>query len=275
MRTAILALLLTTAALAQEPMVETEPKTLTQAVADGVAEIVVTQSGTLTAPLHLKSGQKLKCSEGVTITCEFTEATPCIEVSDNVIEDCAFVGVWKGGDRVPNWRTFHGVGCYGARVTLTNVTASGFDDGFYAGPKTGAEDRSPCHFAVSDSTFDTNFRQGSSVTSGVGTFERVTFSNTIGISPQAGCDVEPSSSKDEINVEFKSCKFTGNVGPGLFVNVARFTESSKPVRVIADENCLIVPLRNRGFELNGMGAEDSTPAPGLVEYRGVVRKNNG
>lgn len=276
------ACLLASATFAEPPMTSTAPKPLAQAVSEGVGDIQVTSSGTLTEPLTLQPGQRITCNEGVVITCEYATPKPCIILADNcAVKDCKLVGKWTGAADAPiTYESFHGIGCYGAQgVGVDGVTVEGFyGDGFYAGPRTPGTDRTPCTFTAKASAFRSNVRQGVSVVSGIGTFEDCLFALTKGKSPQAGIDIEPSHAQDTVQVRLTNCISEANWGSPYFINLDRVAATSPPPRIsFAGCKAINTPphqptdLRFAAVYAQPGGLErEGLPKGTLIEWDGLV-----
>lgn len=112
-------------------------------------------------------------------------------------------------------------------------------DGLYIGSSEHNQDilHLQCsRYEVNGLTCDGNLRQGCSVLTGIDSrFMRCTFSNTVGVSPQSGIDIEPeydniNNIPDVIsNLSLYECQAFGNASTDFLVNVSRMKSTSPPV----------------------------------------------
>lgn len=116
---------------------------------------------------------------------------------------------------------------------------------------------------------DDNHRQGMSVFSVRNLLvEDTVFSNTRGTAPQAGVDIEPDVSRENLkNIVFRNCTSFGNAGNGFEVYLIQLNRKSGPID-ITFENC-------RSW---GNGKNDTTVScsakPGVEPVGGLVRYVN-
>jgi Bacterial Ig-like domain (group 2)/Right handed beta helix region len=119
----------------------------------------------------------------------------------------------------------------------TNVTVTGIScnqsggDGLYVVQATTV--------TISNSTFDSNFRNGASV---IGTLNHINitnnnFTNTNGTAPQAGVDIEPNNSGDYLlDVNFTNNVTSNNAGDGFAVSLWNLSNTSQAVGITVTGN---------------------------------------
>jgi hypothetical protein len=119
-----------------------------------------------------------------------------------------------------------------SNVTVTGISCNqSGGDGLYVSAATNV--------AVSNSTFDGNYRNGASV---IGQLNHINisgnrFTNTNGTLPQAGVDIEPNNPADFVlDVNFADNVTSNNAGDGFAVSLWTLDSSSQPVGITVARN---------------------------------------
>jgi hypothetical protein len=158
-----------------------------------------------------------------------------------------------------------------------NVTISGIScnqsggDGLYIGG--GAQGPSQ-NITINNSVFDSNFRQGFSLISGVHIFiSNCHFTNTSGTLPDAGVDIEPNNAANTIaDVHIDNSFASSNDGPGLLVSLWKLDGSSPKVDVT------VTNYHSSSNQLSGyefIGNDVSPNAQGTVLIQNSSSENDG
>jgi hypothetical protein len=146
-------------------------------------------------------------------------------------------------------------------------------DGIYVGP--ASDGHIPCRdILIRDATCDQNYRQGISIASAEGVqIENCVLSNSHGINPQAGIDLEPNVAGDVLSdISIIDCQIDGNAGSGVLVNLQYLDGSSQDVSV-RFENCLVA---NSGEPSIRVKLNTWDPAPGgLLEFVNCTSRHTG
>ena len=146
------------------------------------------------------------------------------------------------GDRLTHKGTTgeHGFGV--AILGSSNVTVTGtasnnmWGDGFYIGngPTFGSSLKTrSTNVKLIDVTADNNRRQGISITSGKDiSIVRAKLTNTNGIAPSAGIDVEPNSKNDILqNISITDTYTANNQGAGIALSLGAILGTTTPVSI--------------------------------------------
>lgn len=262
------------------PLIATAPKTLPEAIAEGVPDIRVISSGTLTSPLVLKA-QKLTCEPGVVIAFDLSGIRNAIEVLGAVeIVGCTFRvrGQQPGAVSAEGPHAISLRGVEGFAMENCHVSGA-VGDGLYIGPGRDSS-RKPCSkVSVKACVFDGNGRQGVSVVSGRDVLlDACVFSGTTGgnppgtTTPGAGLDIEPANERDHIvNVTVRDCVSANNWGYGYAIQLARLSENSEPVSLVGERNIYRGndrhhPLMVSGFQSTNSDGTTQTVPPGQVTF---------
>ncbi len=127
------------------------------------------------------------------------------------------------------------LGCSDILVENLTVENSG-GDGLYFGTS-----RQPycSNVVVRNVKSFNNHRQGLSIISGKNILvENCEFSNTAGLNPQAGVDLEPNNAAEVMqNIRFRNVIVRNNAGPGFVTYLTPLDQQSEPVS-ITFENCI-------------------------------------
>ena len=261
MRTACIAAFLCSACIAAEPTVRVDVP-LTQAVASGQTEILVTTSGELTDTLRLKPGQKLTCAEGVTL--KFNGAKNGIEVADgNEIRGCILAGSVGPVGEPPTVVTTegpHGISCRGVDgVRIDVVSVHGFGgDGLYVGSTAGTP---ASNIRITGSNFSNNGRHGLTITAG----RDVTVDGCgTGFNAMNQVDVEPGNAQEVLEkISITNHIASGNDVHTVYnVGLARLTNESAPVSITIEGAAANVGTK---YPYRVVGFGDETPARGFAD----------
>lgn len=179
----------------------------------------------------------------------------------------------------------HGIAIrFGAKIRLENINSNlNRGDGLYIGNSQieSYKDYSPSGIEVVNCIFDSNHRQGSSITRANGVkYSKCQFTNTNGTAPQSGLDIEPNAIdlsqytdcnyKCE-NISIDSCYFANNSGNGLLIPAARNIENDNYlIENVRVTNCTFSNDNIRAFGLNGLLVENcdiQTSNYGWITYR--------
>ena len=123
--------------------------------------------------------------------------------------------------------------------------------------------RASTNVTVTDSVFNNNRRQGSSITGQVNHIHylRDHFTNTNGTAPQAGIDVEPNAPGDFLlDVNIQDCYTDGNAGDGIMASTWLTNATSQPIQVTVLRNHA---TGNGRFGYSGQN-NDPSNAPGTI-----------
>ena len=138
----------------------------------------------------------------------------------------------------------HGVNIQsGHDVVIENVVSRDFwGDGFYIGQSWENRDTHSIRVWLCNVTADNNRRQGLSIVDGQNIHVlNSTFTNTNGISPQAGVDIEPEAGNLVDDVEIRDSKIAGNSGDGIVLTTGQGKDKISHVRI---ENNQVLNNRN-------------------------------
>lgn len=145
------------------------------------------------------------------------------------------------GDRLTHKGTTgeHGFGVAilgSSNVTITGTASNNmWGDGFYIGngPTFGSLQKRSTNVKLIDVTADNNRRQGISITSGKDiSIVRAKLTNTNGIAPSAGIDVEPNSKNDILqNISITDTYTANNQGAGIALSLGAILGTTTPVSI--------------------------------------------
>lgn len=268
---------------------------LQRALDSGCERIVVDASHGVwnVRPLRGRSGQTIEFEKGAYIRAkrgEFHDRhEPLIK-----FEYCTNVTIVGAGPDVCGFRMWHEdytnaakyaksewrhavslLSCADVRIEGVCMSESG-GDGLYVstgGRKGSDPGKGPVcrNVVVRNCVMDRNCRQGVSVIGVNGlTMEDCVMSNTFGMPPEAGIDLEPNNPPDSIvGVVLRRCRMIGNRGMGIDILTANHDRTSSPVDMLF-EDCETVGNAQAIRYANGTKDSD-VPAPeGVIAFRRCV-----
>lgn len=133
----------------------------------------------------------------------------------------------------------------GENITVRNLTfESSGGDGIYLGQNVR-------NVLIEDVTCRDHHRQGMSITGASGvTVRRSAFVSTKGTAPQCGVDLEPNCAEGRLeDILFEDCTFAENAASGFFIHALNMTDRSRPVSVML-RRCRFDGNRGMGVGLN-------------------------
>lgn len=121
---------------------------------------------------------------------------------------------------------------------------------------------------VRNCTMDRNCRQGLTVIGVDGLLvEDCVMSNTSGMPPEAGVDLEPNQPADSlVGIEFRRCRFAGNRGMGIDILTANHDRTSLPVGMLFVD-CETVGNAQAVRYANGTRDADIPSPEGTIAFR--------
>lgn len=149
-------------------------------------------------------------------------------------------------------------------------------DGMYLGDYSGTPYNKT--IKITNSTFDHNNRQGMSVVSAIDlTVDNCTFSNTGGnpAGPGAGVDFEPNEATQyQQNLNFTNCKFTNNVGHGVWGDLYYMNSSGHPISITVS-NSTVTGNQGLIYGTPGMQSQIATRSTvaGYIKVNGTLIYN--
>ncbi len=239
--------------------------------------------------VKLKSRVTLLMAKGAVLKAIPNGAEHYTILAIDKVSDVTVVGGVIQGDRK---RHIGDKGQWGAGVQIggsKNVAVLGtaavdcWGDGFYIGNETakgyltGEFSAVPENIRLIDVQADNNRRQGISIIAGRNVeIIRPVLTNTSGVAPAAGVDIEPNSNRDFLeNIVVADAVTKGNAGPGILINLTELGGTTRPV------NIRITNHRDAGSErgmylIDANTGDNVTPGTVLIENpEWVNAKKNG
>src|ERR1700687_3200461 len=130
------------------------------------------------------------------------------------------------------------------------------------------------NITVTDSIFNNNRRQGSSITGQVNNVKylRNQFTNTSGTAPQSGIDIEGNVPTDFMqNIDLADNVMSGNAGDGLMISNWQLTSASQPVSITVKRNKTSGNTRYGYVVINN----DPSNASGFIQESDSSSTNDG
>jgi len=134
--------------------------------------------------------------------------------------------------------------------------------------------RTSTNVTVTNSTFDHNYRQGSSITGQVSHlyYLRDHFTNTKGTAPQSGIAIEPNGPGDFLHdVNIHDSYTNANARDGLFFSLQNLTSASQPISIYVVNHHSTLNHRYNYIALN----DDPSNAPGIILIRDSFSDQSG